>query len=119
MRHVLPTLLTCSVLLSGTIVEAQPRGDRGPTPHSALAQPEDRAIPAVDSVNGLASKINDAARRGRISWSRARELREEVRRAQPLAWKVDHGRASWADRKELNRIVNHIESGIIGRDQHR
>jgi hypothetical protein len=63
-------------------------------------------------VDSLEWKITAAARDGRISWGEARELKGELREAQPLAWRVQTGQARGWEVERLERAVNHIEYAV-------
>jgi hypothetical protein len=60
-------------------------------------------------VDGLAWRIDEAARRGVISWGQARNLRAELHQVQPLAWRVETGEASRWEYRRLSRTVDRIE----------
>ncbi|MGZ6016670.1 MAG: hypothetical protein ACXWKM_13085 [Phenylobacterium sp.] len=85
---------------------------------SAQAQPWGYGYraPAYDSrlttsyVDSLDWKITTAAQRGVISWGEARELRGELRSVQPLAYRVQTGRANGWEVRRLENTVNRIES---------
>jgi hypothetical protein len=63
-------------------------------------------------VDGLQWKIDNAVRERRISWNEARELKAELRQAQPIAWRVQTGQAGYRERQRLDRIVSRIESAV-------
>ena len=63
-------------------------------------------------VDGLDWKITDAAREGRISWPEARDLRAQLRQVQPIAYRVETGRANGWERQRLDRTVARIESAL-------
>ena len=68
--------------------------------------------PYLDRLNW---KILRAAREGRISPDDARELRREVREVQPLAWRVQTGRADRWEVARLERRVGRIERVVDNR----
>ncbi len=59
----------------------------------------------VDSLNW---KIDNAARRGRISWNQARDLQSDLNRVKPLAWRYQTGQARPAEINRLERTVDRI-----------
>ena len=61
-------------------------------------------------VDGLAWKINNAARQGRISWWQARRLHAELRSVQPLAYRYQTGQARPWEINRLENVVNRIDS---------
>jgi len=61
-------------------------------------------------VDGLNWKITNAARQGQISWGQARELRMELRRVQPIAYRVETGQARPWEVNRLEAVVNRIDS---------
>lgn len=65
-------------------------------------------------VDGLQWKINNAARRGAISWDEARDLRAELRSVQPIAWRVQNGQARPGEVRRLEMVVNRIDSATSG-----
>ena len=65
-----------------------------------------------DYVDSLHWRIDDAARDGRISWVEARRLHADLRRVQPLTWRVETGRASNMEFVRLNRTVDRIEARL-------
>lgn len=65
-------------------------------------------------VDGLDWKITNAARNGAISWGQARELRMELRRVQPLAWRVETGQARPWEVNNLERVVDRIDNLTSG-----
>ena len=66
-------------------------------------------------VDGLNWKITNAAREGRISWRDARELRNELRAVQPIAWRMQTGQAGRWEAQRLDRVVSRIERAVDGR----
>jgi hypothetical protein len=74
-----------------------------------------------NALSGLEWKINAASREGRISRGEARNLLNELRQLQPIAWRVQAGRASGSERQRFERTVNRIEratSGYARNDRH-
>ncbi|MFC3071471.1 hypothetical protein [Phenylobacterium soli] len=65
-------------------------------------------------VDGLNWKITNAARNGAISWGEARDLRAQVRSVQPLAWRVQTGRASPWEVRRLENVVDRVDSLTSG-----
>lgn len=61
-------------------------------------------------VDGLAWKIDNAARQGRISWRQARELHAELRSVQPLAYRYQTGQARPYEVNRLERVVDRIDN---------
>ena len=61
-------------------------------------------------VDSLDWRINNAARMGAISWRTANRLRADLPRVQPIAWRVETGRASRGEYMRLARTVNRIEA---------
>lgn len=83
----------------------------------ALAQPWNHApaygAPLTTSyVDSLHWRIDDAVRDGRMAPMEARRLHMELRRAQPLTWRVETGRASNMEFGRLNRTVNRVEAAV-------
>jgi len=82
---------------------------------TAQAQPWHQHYSGRDSrlmtpyVDGLAWKIDNAARTGRISWREARDLHAELRAVQPLAWRYQTGQARPHEVNRLERVVNRID----------
>jgi opacity protein-like surface antigen len=68
-----------------------------------------------NALTGLEWKIDNAAREGRLSRSEARNLLSELRQVQPIAWKVQAGRATSWERQRLERVVNRIERATYAR----
>lgn len=66
-------------------------------------------------LTGLEWKIDNAAREGRLSRAEARNLMGELRQVQPIAWKVQAGRATSWERQRLDRVVNRIERATYAR----
>ena len=65
-------------------------------------------------VDSLDWKISNAAQEGRISWPQARQLRGELRQAQPLAWRVQTGQANGWEAQRLQSSVSRIEQAVNG-----
>jgi hypothetical protein len=63
-------------------------------------------------VDGLEWKINNAAQQRAISRGEQRQLLSELRRIQPIAWKVQTNRATWSERQRLEAGVARIESAV-------
>ncbi|MDE2487951.1 MAG: hypothetical protein KGO51_11180 [Alphaproteobacteria bacterium] len=61
-------------------------------------------------VDGLAWKIDNAARQGRISWPQARQLHAQLRSVQPLAYRYQTGQARPWEVNRLERVVDHIDN---------
>jgi hypothetical protein len=66
-------------------------------------------------VDSLEWRINNAAEEGRIPWGQARELRRELRQVQPLAHRVETGRASQWEYRRLSNVVDRIEAATGSR----
>lgn len=65
-------------------------------------------------VDGLGWKINNAARHHVISWREARNLRAQVHNVQPLAWRVQTGRASAWEVRRLENVVDRVDRLTTG-----
>ncbi|WP_133254947.1 hypothetical protein [Phenylobacterium hankyongense] len=65
-------------------------------------------------VDSLDWKISNAAREGRISWQDARQLRGDLRQAQPIAYRVQTGEARGWERQRLQTTVSRIEQAVNG-----
>ena len=63
-------------------------------------------------VDGLEWKINNAAQQRIISRGEQRQLLSELRRIQPIAWKVQNGQANRWERQRLQTTVARIESAV-------
>jgi hypothetical protein len=63
-------------------------------------------------VDGLAWKINNAAQQRVISRAEQRQLLSELRRIQPIAWRVQTNQASRSERQRLEAGVARIESAV-------
>lgn len=61
-------------------------------------------------VDGLAWKIDNAARHGVISWRQDRDLRAELRTMQPLAWRVQTNRAQPWEIRRLSEFVDRVDA---------
>jgi hypothetical protein len=97
--------LAAAAALAATVspAAAQPYGYR-PAPVYSQA--------TTGYVDGLDWKITNAAREHRISWQEARELRDDLRRVQPIAYRVQTGQANGWERQRLDRTVARIESAL-------
>ncbi|HEY8615546.1 hypothetical protein [Phenylobacterium sp.] len=62
--------------------------------------------------DALEWQINSAARERRLSWGEARELLDMWRTNQPLAWRVETGRASGWERQRVLTTMNRIERAL-------
>lgn len=96
-----------ALMLTGamaTAAAAQPWRDRGPV------YDNHRGDLTSSYVDGLEWRLSNAAREGRIPWGQARELQRELRMVQPLAWRVETGRASQWEHRRLSNVVNRIEA---------
>jgi len=82
-------------------VQAQPWGYHGRAYDNRLT---------TSYVDSLDWKITNAAQRGMISWSEARDLRGELRSVQPLAYRVQTGRANGYEVQRLENVVNRIDA---------
>jgi hypothetical protein len=60
-------------------------------------------------VDSLRWRIDNAARMGEISWSQARNLHMQLRRVQPIAYRVQTGVATRGEYNRLARTVDRIE----------
>ena len=69
-------------------------------------------------VDSLDWKIRNAVQERRISRQDARQLRDELRQVQPLAWRVETGRASGWEHQRLERVVNRIERAVTSYARH-
>lgn len=65
-------------------------------------------------VDSLEWRIHNAANEGRISWGQARQLLDEFRSVQNLAWRVQTGEASQWEYRRLSNVVNRIERATSG-----
>lgn len=63
-------------------------------------------------VDSLSWKIDNAVQQRRISWQEARQLKNELRQIQPLAWRVQTGQARRGEVQRLQWTVNRIESAL-------
>lgn len=66
-------------------------------------------------VDGLEWQINNAVQERRISRGEGRQLLADLRQVQPLAWKVQTGRASGWERQRLERTVSRIQEAVNDR----
>ena len=62
--------------------------------------------------DALEWQINQAARERRLSGGEARELLDMWRSNQPLAWRVETGRASGWERQRVLTTMNRIEGAL-------
>jgi opacity protein-like surface antigen len=62
--------------------------------------------------DALEWQINAAARERRLSWGEARDLLAQWRDNQPLAWRVETGRASGYERQRVLTTMNRIERAL-------
>jgi Ni/Co efflux regulator RcnB len=62
--------------------------------------------------DALEWQLNNAAQEGRMSRGEARELLSMWRQNQPLAWRVETGRASGGERQRVMRTMNVIERAL-------
>jgi hypothetical protein len=65
-------------------------------------------------VDSLDWRITNAAQQRRISWGQANALRAQLREVQPIAYRVQTGRASSWEYRRLSRVVDRIESATRG-----
>lgn len=65
-------------------------------------------------VDGLDWKIQNAARQGRISWREAQELRQDLNRVKPLAYRYQTGQARQWEVDRLQRTVDRINDEVRG-----
>jgi hypothetical protein len=109
MKKILLSLAAVGALAAGAApAAAQPwRGDYDGGYHESY-----RGRLTTAYVDSLDWKIRNAAREGRISWGEARELRGEFREVQPIAWRVETGRADRWETMRLQRTVDHIEWAV-------
>jgi hypothetical protein len=86
----------------------------------SLAQPWRAPPPAyarhlnTSYVDSLDWRITNAARQGMISWGQANALRAQLREVQPIAYRVETGRASRWEYRRLSRVVDRIEFATRG-----
>jgi hypothetical protein len=66
-------------------------------------------------VDSLEWQINNAVQERRISRGEARQLLSDLRQVQPIAWKVQTGRASGWERQQLERTVQRIQQAVNDR----
>ncbi|WP_374470825.1 hypothetical protein [Phenylobacterium sp.] len=62
--------------------------------------------------DALEWQINAAAREGRLNRGEARDLLAQWRDNQPLAWRVETGRASGYERQRVLSTMNRIERAL-------
>ena len=65
-------------------------------------------------VDGLDWKITNAAQHGMISWGQARDLRQQLRGVQPIAYRVETGQARPWEVNRLEAVVNRIDGLTSG-----
>ncbi|MCR5874181.1 hypothetical protein LRS10_08420 [Phenylobacterium sp. J426] len=111
--HFIAAVGASALMLTGamaTAASAQPWGgyDRGYERNHDRGY--NRGNLTTGYVDGLGWRINNAAQEGRISWGHARQLQRELREVQPLAWRVETGRASQWEYQRLAGAVNRIEA---------
>ncbi len=63
-------------------------------------------------VDSLDWKIDNAARHGRISWREAQDLKGELNRVKPLAWRYQTGEARPWEINRLERTVDRITDEV-------
>lgn len=64
----------------------------------------------------LEDRVRLAAERRQISWGEARELRHELRQAQPLARRVEAGRARRWEVARLEQTINDVKRALANSD---
>jgi hypothetical protein len=101
-------LKTCAAIVASTLALGG-----GLAATSASAQPwrhsyADNRL-TTSYVDGLAWKIDNARSHGRISWREARDLHQQLRSVQPLAWRVQTGQARPWEVRRLETVVNRID----------
>ena len=55
-------------------------------------------------------RIREAVQQGRISHGEARQLMDELRQLQPLAWRLENGRWNNWDYQQLARGLGHVQA---------
>ncbi|HEY8616361.1 hypothetical protein [Phenylobacterium sp.] len=88
-------------------------------PATAAAQPWRDAYEGerfTGRYDALEWQLRRAADEGRIPWGQANALLEQWRVNQPLAWRVETGRASAWERDRVYRTMNRIEN-VLDRSQ--
>jgi len=65
-------------------------------------------------VDSLDWKIDNAARHGWISWNEARDLKGDLNRVKPLAWRYQTGEARPGEINRLRRTVDRITDEVHG-----
>ena len=63
-------------------------------------------------VDSLDWKIQNAAQHGRISWREAQDLRGDLNRVKPLAWRYQTGQAGPGEINRLRRTVDRITDEV-------
>ncbi|MDB5465462.1 MAG: hypothetical protein JWQ46_224 [Phenylobacterium sp.] len=102
-----------ALAMSATAASAQGYGrgyDRG-YDHS---HDRDRGQITSGYVDSLDWRISQAAQQRRISWQDARQLRDQLRQVQPLAYRVETGQARGWEQARLERTVHRIEIALNG-----
>jgi hypothetical protein len=103
--------LTAAAALAAAVAPAaaQPYGSHqayAPAYAPAHVQPGRGALDRLDW------RISKAVQERRISWQEARDLRGELRQVQPIAYRVETGRANGWERQRLDRTVARVESAL-------
>jgi hypothetical protein len=138
MNRILLALTTTAALAAAAVTPAAAQvwnGDRAPAyvqPYNngqAYGQGYDNGYGAQDygqgydnrrdgvsqrSLEGLAWRIDAAARDGRISRSQARQLRDDLRQLQRTARRVETGQASGRERQQIRWSAHRIETALNG-----
>ena len=115
--------LTAAAALAAAVVPAtaQPYGygaDRGQTYEQPRAYEQQQAYGyapgrhVMGRLTGLDRRIQDAAQERRISWGQARDLRSDLQRVRPIAWRIENGRASGWERQRLETTVSRVEYAL-------
>jgi len=63
-------------------------------------------------VDSLDWKIQNAAQHGRISWREAQDLKGDLNRVKPLAWRYQTGQARPGEINRLERTVDRITQEV-------
>lgn len=63
-------------------------------------------------VDSLDWRIDNAARQGRIDWREAQDLKHDLNRVKPLAWRYQNGQARPWEVDRLQRTVDRINSEV-------
>ena len=100
---------------------AQPYGGQGYAQPYGQAYGWDRDNRRDDvsqrSLEGLAWRIDSAARDGRISRGQARQLRDDLRQLQRVARRVETGQADGRERQQVRWSAQRIETALNGYGQ--